>query len=273
MSDYQALWSGKKLGVIGGGNMAEALVRGVVAAELVHAPAVVVYDVATERRDVFASFGCVAAETPHEVLCADVVLLATKPQKAEEALHGLELRDHQLLVSIAAGIPCSRLEGWLKGGGHVVRVMPNTPLLVGMGASALARGSRADEGDLALAMGLFDSCGVAIEVDEDKLDAVTALSGSGPAYLFRFAEALRAGAEELGLDGALAARLTAAMLRGSAEMLARFGNPGKLREQVTSPGGTTAAALAVLTERDFDHIVADALEAARDRSVELGRGE
>ncbi len=262
----------KQLGVIGGGNMAEALLRGVIAGGVVKAPAITVYDVLPARQEVFAKLGCVAAETARDAASADVVLLAVKPQTAEEALRGLAFRDDQLLVSIAAGIPCARLEGWAGGDVRVVRVMPNTPLLVGMGASALARGKRADANDMAKAMRLFAGSGLAVEVTEDRLDAVTALSGSGPAYLFRFAEALQKGGEALGLDEDLAAELTAATLRGAAELLVRLGNPGTLREQVTSPGGTTAAALNILNERGFERIVGDALAAARDRSIELGRG-
>lgn len=269
----QTLWNGKKLGVLGGGNMAEALLRGVISAGMVEASSIVVYDVLPARREFFVSLGCVAAGSAAEAVSADVVLLAVKPQVAEEALRGIALRGDQLLVSIAAGIPARRLEGWLGAAARVVRVVPNTPLFVGMGASALACGSRAGAGDMALAMSLFENSGLAVEVSEDSLDAVTALSGSGPAYLFRFAEVLQKGAEGIGLDSELAARLTAATLRGAAEMLARLGNPGKLREQVTSPGGTTAAALKVFAARDFEGIVADALVAARDRGAELGRGE
>lgn len=262
----------KQLGVIGGGNMAEAIVRGVIAAGALRPSSVVVYDILPARRAVFTALGCVAAEAAREAAACEVVLLAVKPQMAEAAVRGLAIREDQLLVSIAAGIPCSRLEGWLGAHARVVRVMPNTPLLVGMGASALARGTNATAEDMAAAMTLFASCGFATEVTEDKLDAVTALSGSGPAYLFRFAEALQKGAEDLGLEPSLAAELTAAMLRGSAEMLQRLGNPAKLREQVTSPGGTTAAALRVLNGRGFEKLVGDALAAARDRSIELGRG-
>ncbi len=261
----------KRLGVIGGGNMAEALARGVIRAALLPPEAIIVHDILPERRAVFAALGCAAAETAAETLAADLVLLATKPQKAEEALSGLAFGESRLLVSIAAGVPCARLEGWIGGKPRVVRVMPNTPLLVGMGASALARGRHATAEDLAAALALFASCGAAVEVPEDKLDAVTALSGSGPAYLFRFAEALRNGGEALGLSPELAAKLTAATLRGAAEMLERFGDPETLRKNVTSPGGTTAAALAVLDKGNFERLVAAALMAARDRGAELGR--
>lgn len=268
----ESIWNGKLLGVIGGGNMAEALVRGVIGAGLVPAPSITVHDIVPARREVFRDLGCVAVENPHEATGADIVLLATKPQVVEEALSGVELRRDQALVSIAAGVPCARLEGLLGAGARVIRVMPNTPLLVGRGMSALAPGANATADDMALAMALFAGAGDAVEVTEDKLDAVTALSGSGPAYVFAFAEALVAGAETLGLDPELAMRLIVGTLRGSAEMLARFGNPAGLREQVTSPGGTTAAALRVFGERDFSGIVADALRAARDRGAELGRG-
>ncbi len=260
-----------RLGVLGGGNMAEALVRGVIRAELLPPAHIAVHDILPARREVFAALGCAAAETPAEAAAAGVVLLATKPQNAEEALSGLAFGGDALLVSIAAGIPCKRLEGWVGGTPRVVRVMPNTPLLVGMGASALARGTHATAEDMARATALFAGSGVAVEVPEDALDAVTALSGSGPAYVFRFAEALQRAGEELGLDPGLAAKLTCATLRGSAEMLERFGDPAALGKNVTSPGGTTAAALAVLDAKGFDGIVSAALAAARDRGAELGR--
>ena len=268
--DYQ--WNDKRLGVIGGGNMAEALLRGVISSGLLPPASIAVFDPLPERRKVFAELGCLAAGSASEVLKCDVILLATKPQGVRDALAGVELTGRQLLVSILAGVPTAVLEGLLPHGSRVVRVMPNTPLLVGMGMSGLAGGANADANDMALALSLFAAGGDAAEVGEGDLDAVTALSGSGPAYVFRFAESLMEGGEKLGLEPELARRLAIGTLRGAAEMLARDGDAVELRRRVTSPGGTTAAALDVLERGDFAGLVARALRAACERSVELGRG-
>lgn len=268
-----SVWNSEILGIVGGGNMAEALVRGVIAADLIPALRIVVYDPLVTRREVFRGFGCVVAENAHEVLNSDVILLATKPQNLPDAVRTMTFSPGkpQLLISIAAGISTRVIERLLPTGSRVIRVMPNTPLLVGMGVSALARGTNANEHDLTMALELFSCCGKAVEVDEKLMDGVTALSGSGPAYLFRFAEVLMNGGIAIGLPPELSKELTIALLRGSAEMLSRYQDAAVLRERVTSPGGTTAAALKVFDERNFGGMVAAALEAARYRSQELGR--
>lgn len=268
-------WTGKTLGIIGGGNMAEALTRGVLAANLLPAGAIIVYDPLPERREVFGKLGCLAVESASEVLASEVILLATKPQALRAALEGLgaKMRKSTLVISIAAGVGSRSIAALLPDDARVIRVMPNTPLLVGSGVAGVARGAGAGDADMAMALRLFACAGVAYEVEETDLDAVTALSGSGPAYLFRFAEALIAGGEQIGLSPELAKNLTINMLRGSAEMLSRFQEPDVLRERVTSPGGTTAAALNVFESGDFTGLVVRALVAARDRGVELGRDQ
>ena len=266
-------WSGRTLGVIGGGNMAEALIRGVLSSGLLPAASVTVFDILPARRKVFADLGCTAAESASTAAGADAVLIATKPQTMREALSGSAARDDQLFISIAAGIPSRVIEDMLGGGARVVRVMPNTPLLVGAGMAAVCGGAKARPDDVELAVALFSCCGRAVRVDESLMDAVTALSGSGPAYLFRFAETLMAGGEKLGLAPDLARELTIGMLEGSAKMLTQNSDAARLRENVTSPGGTTAAALNVFEERGFPGLVADAMKAARDRGVELGRDQ
>lgn len=270
--DGESLWNGKSLGAIGGGNMAEALVRGVIRAGLLSPERICVFDISPERLSVFSGLGCRTAESAAGVLDAHVVLLATKPQNVREALEDVPLRDGQVLVSILAGVSTAAMESLLPAGARVVRTMPNTPLLVGKGMTALAGGKSATADDVATAVALFACSGDAVEVNEGDLDAVTALSGSGPAYLFRFAETLMVGAERIGLDPELAKRLAIGMLAGSAEMLARDGDAPALRHRVTSPGGTTAAALAVLEDGDFEGLVGRALRAACERSAELGKG-
>ncbi len=270
--DGSALWKNKTLGVIGGGNMAEALLRGVISSGLLAADRVCVFDIVPARREVFAGLGCRIAESAAGASGEDVVLLAVKPQNVRDALSGVAVRPGQVVASILAGVPTRVLESIPGAGSRVVRVMPNTPLLVGKGMAGLAGGGGATAEDVALIRTLFACSGDAVEVRESDLDAVTALSGSGPAYLFRFAEALIAAGEDLGLEPALAKRLTIGMLAGSAEMLSRDGDAAELRRRVTSPGGTTAAALAVLESGDFEGLVRSALRAAHDRSAELGKG-
>lgn len=267
------LWQGKSIGSIGGGNMAEALLRGVVSAGLTAPERICVFDIIPERRDVFKKMGCLPAGSPADALAADVVLLAVKPQNMREALRTVAPRAGQVFVSIAAGIRLAMLESWLAPGAKVVRVMPNTPLLAGKGMSALCPGARATPEDTRMVEALFRCGGDAVQVTEADMDAVTALSGSGPAYVFRFAEALFAAGEGLGLSPELSKRLAIGTVRGAAEMLERDGDAAELRRRVTSPGGTTAAALDAFEKGGLEELVKSALEAARTRSVELGRGE
>lgn len=270
-------WASTTLGVIGGGNMAEAIVRGALGARLLPAAAVSVYDPLENRRAVFAELGCRPCASPGDIGKTGAILLAVKPQKFGEAIRDLAaaaasaVATETLLISIVAGVSTQRLETELPPAVHVVRVMPNTPLLVGKGVSAVAGGSRATPADREQAAALFACAGQTFAVDESLMDAVTALSGSGPAYLFRLAEALIAGGVELGFREELSRDLTVGMLRGAAEMLASDPRPALLRERVTSPGGTTAAALSVFEERGFSDLITAALVAARDRGVELGR--
>ncbi|MCS7049839.1 MAG: pyrroline-5-carboxylate reductase, partial [Verrucomicrobiae bacterium] len=203
---------------------------------------------------------------------ADVVVLAVKPQQMSEALAAWRPKQtgKELVISIAAGIPTSRIERELGGRPRVVRVMPNTPALVGAGASALCRGAYATEDDLACAEFIMRAVGIVVRVDESLMDAVTALSGSGPAYVFHLAEALMAAGEAQGLDAATARELTVQTIWGAARLLRESGrNAAELREQVTSPGGTTAAALAVFRERGLMEIYREAVAAATRRGREL----
>ncbi len=270
-----ALWRGKTLGILGGGNMAEALVRGALSAGLMPPGSIYVHDPVPARRQVFVDLGCHASENPSPARRQDALLLSVKPQNIDEAVMASadEVKPGALVISIAAGVGIDRLEAMLPAGVGVVRVMPNTPLLIGQGMSALAGGRSVSAEGMRMAMELFAVAGTTLDVDESMLDAVTALSGSGPAYLFRFAETLIDAGTELGLARDVAETLAIGMLRGSAEMLSQFRQPALLRERVTSPGGTTAAALKVLDDGDLSGLVRRALTAARDRSIELGRGE
>lgn len=262
----------RRIVFIGAGNMAEALVKGLLKAG-VSAARIAVTDVRSERLDYFrATFGVTAlAENAQAAREADIVVLAVKPQQFSEVLPALSAAvDRALFVSIAAGITTARIERALGPSARVVRVMPNTPALVGAGISALCAGSRAAADDLAVAETLLRAVGATVRVEERLMDAVTAVSGSGPAYVFRVMEALEAAAIAQGLAPEQARILVVATVAGAGQLAASSGRaPSELREQVTSKGGTTEAALKVLDARDVTGAFSDAVAAAARRAREL----
>jgi len=260
---------------IGAGKMATALAGGLVAKKVFPQDTLSACDVSEVARQHFTEatgLPCCECATAELVGQADVILLAVKPQVAEQAVRALPPRkDGVLVISICAGIAIEKLRRWF-GSDRIVRVMPNTPLMVGCGASCYALSREDDEFAAALAGKIFGALGKAWQVNESQLDAVTALSGSGPAYFFEFIGALREGAIALGLPAEMAEELAVETMGGSVEMLRRkMGTPENLRIAVTSPGGTTAAALNVMEKADFRKMVAELLRAARDRSIELGK--
>ena len=262
------------LGFIGAGNMAEAIARGAIRQGVVEASRMIAADPSAERLNVFRGFGVESAtDNAGLINAADTVVLAIKPQMLTElgdAWAGFDVERH-VVVSIMAGASCAKIEQAIGQPARVVRVMPNTPLMVGRGMAGVAMGPHARPGDDELAMRLFGACGEAIRVEESDLDAVTAVSGSGPAYLFYLAEAMQTAADELGLSEH-ARLLVNQTILGSAELLAQSDDPpAELRRKVTSPGGTTAAAISHLDEQRVQQTIVAALRAARDRSVELGR--
>ncbi len=262
---------------IGGGNMAEALVKGLLAGGVVPAHAVTVVDVDAGRLARFRDhYGTVTGtDAARAAERADVVVLAVKPQAMEEVLRALagSAVASALVVSIAAGVTTTRIEAALGANVRVVRAMPNTPALVGAGVSAVCAGRRAAGADLDTAERLLGAVGRVVRVEEPMMDAVTAVSGSGPAYVFHLAEALLAAAEDLGLAPDVARMLVAGTLFGSAKLLRESGlEAGELRRRVTSRGGTTEAALGVLGERKVSEALRAAVAAARDRSAELSGG-
>jgi len=261
---------------VGAGNMAEALVGGMIQSGVCRPNQVVVSDVRADRIAYFArQFGVdgVSGNVP-AVKGADIVVLAVKPQVLDAVLAemGGAIEKGALVVSIAAGVPTSRIEGVLGEGARVVRAMPNTPALVRAGAAALCAGRWATEEDLQTAESLLGAVGVAVRVAEDAMDAVTAVSGSGPAYVFYIVEAMLAAAAHLGLPDGVARQLVYATIGGSARLLTETGiEPAELRRRVTSKGGTTAAALAVLDERKVAAVFAEAIRAAHKRAGELSQ--
>jgi pyrroline-5-carboxylate reductase len=271
---------GRQIGFIGGGAMAEALAGGLIAAG-VAPPDLLVADVAAARREHLAgALGVRTAEANAEVVKrSQIAVLAVKPDVVGPVLEELrraETADLEgpLWVSIAAGTPIARIEAQLPEGARVVRAMPNTPALVRAGATAICGNASATRDDLAAARALFDSVGFTWEApSEEHLDPVTGLSGSGPAYLFAFLEALADAGEQAGLPEQAAARLAAQTVYGAAKLaLESDRSPGELREQVSSPGGTTLAGLARLEAAGFRAAIRDAVAAATRRARELGRG-
>jgi pyrroline-5-carboxylate reductase len=259
-----------KLQIIGGGKMAEALLGGLLANSWAQADEVHVVEPVAERRDelVAAYPGLSVGEAP--VPSADAVL-AVKPNIVPLILEGLANAGVSRVLSIAAGVRTDAIEAGLTVGAAVIRAMPNTPALVGQGAAGVAGGAAADSADIEWASGILSAVGHVEVVSEPDLDAVTGLSGSGPAYVFHLAEGLIAAGIAEGLDPATADALARQTLLGAATLLSQSGeDPGTLRENVTSPNGTTAAGLAVFAEHDFVGLVGKVVHAAAERSRALG---
>ncbi len=261
---------------VGAGNMAGALIRGLIGTATVPAGSIVAADPDQGRLDLLeAELGIsVSTDNADAVREASVVVLATKPQVLGQVLPGIAaaVGSEALLVSIAAGISTGMIERAFPEGSRVVRTMPNTPALVGAGATAIAAGSHATDEDLALVETLFRSVGISVRVPEEQIDAVTGLSGSGPAYVFAMIEALRDAGTREGLPEETALRLASQTVFGAARLLLdRDEAPEVLRDQVTSPGGTTRAGLDALAATGFANAILSAVRAATRRSVELGK--
>ena len=264
------------LGLIGAGNMATALANGWIGAGLVNASQVYAFDLDQDRlRSLAESTGITASESNAAVVTGrDIVVVATKPGAVVKALEGVRgcLGPGQLVVSIAAGVPLAAIEACLPDGVAAIRVMPSTPCLVGAGATAISRGSAASADQAEAVRQLFDAVGLAIETPESLMDAVTGLSGSGPAYIFIMIEALADGGVRAGLDRTSALKLAAQTFLGSAKMVLETGeHPAKLKDAVASPGGTTIAGLGVLENRGVRGALMDAVAAATARSAEMSR--
>lgn len=266
-----------RLGFIGAGRMATALAGGFVRRGLVAAAELAASDPVGEALAQFAAAtGARALGSNVEVAeAADVVFLAVKPQQIAGALAELRgrLTERHLVISIAAGIRLATLAEGLGPGPRLVRVMPNTPCLVGESASGYCLGPGATPADGALVQQLLASVGLAVALDEKLLDAVTGLSGSGPAFVYLVVEALSDGGVRMGLPREVATRLAAQTVKGAAQMVLATGDhPGVLKDQVTSPGGTTIAGLQVLEAASVRGALIGAVEAATRRSQELSGG-
>jgi len=263
-----------KLAFIGCGKMGGALVRGILASGQCKARDITVYDAVAGVAVDLANFTGAreAGSAADAAKTAGAVFLCVKPGDVPDALESLgKGLAGKLVISIAAGISLHDLQGWAPDKTRIVRVMPNTPALVGAGAAAFALGTLANQADAQLVSQLFGAVGKAIQVKEDLLDAVTGLSGSGPAYVFTMIEAMADGGVLMGLPRETALQLAAQTVFGAAKMVIESGlHPAQLRDQVASPGGTTIAGIEALEENGMRGAVIAAVRAATERSQELG---
>ena len=263
-----------KLFFLGTGKMATAIAGGIVKEGVLNANELAGYDINPDAAVAFASAtGATAFSTELEkhLSAAECVLLAVKPQMLSAALENFRsfLAD-KLILSIVAGVPIAKLQE-LTGSARIVRIMPNTPALVGCGAAGYSAAEGASPEDVAFAGKIFSAIGIAMPLREVELDAVTALSGSGPAYVFEFIQALADGGVAEGLARDTALKLAAQTVLGAAVMVLNSGvHPQQLKDNVTSPGGTTSRALELMAERGFSGIVMQSVRAAAKRSRELG---
>jgi pyrroline-5-carboxylate reductase len=266
----------RRLGFLGAGNMSGALIKGLLHAKVLPPDRIFASDAKTERlAHLHEAHGIHTTTDNHALLGnCDVVVLGVKPQVIDKVLTeiGAQVRPDQLIISVAAGVPIEALEARLPHGSRVVRSMPNTPATVQAGATAIAGGAHAKEDDLRIARELFEAVGRVVVLDESLLDAVTGLSGSGPAYVMLIIEALADGGVKVGLHRDTALLLAAQTVYGSAQLLLETGeHPGRLKDMVTSPGGTAIAGLHTLESGGLRKTLIDAVEVASKRAAELGR--
>jgi pyrroline-5-carboxylate reductase len=262
---------------LGAGNMAEALIRGLVRGNHIEAGRISASAPRLDRRDELkAAYGIVVSADNRTVAGAcSVLVLSVKPQIMDKVLREVaaSVAPGTLIISIAAGVDTETIESHFGGGVRVVRAMPNTPALVGAGATGISAGRDASEADLATARAIFDAVGIVVTLDEYHLDAVTGLSGSGPAYIFLILEAMADAGVKVGLSRRDAQRLAAQTVMGSAKMLLETDeHPGRLKDMVTSPGGTAIAGLHTLEHGGLRTTLINAVETATKRARELGRG-
>jgi pyrroline-5-carboxylate reductase len=265
-----------KLGIIGGGVMAEAILSRLITAHIYAADEILVSDPLPQRRDFLHQQYRVRVTFDNRATAeAETLLLAIKPQVLDAVVATLvgetARQKPSLIVSILAGVPLSRLEAAFPGQ-PVIRAMPNTPATVGAGISAIAPGKKVEDHHLSLARSIFEAVGQVVEVPESLMDAVTGLSGSGPAYVAIAIEALADGGVAAGLPRAVASKLALQTVLGTAKLIQESGlHPAELKDRVTSPGGTTIAGLTQLEKGGFRSALIEAVRAATQRSQELGR--
>ncbi len=266
----------EKVGFIGAGKMASAIASGLIKNGIFETRCLAAADNNAGARSRFEGITGIAcsADNASLVETSDVVVLAVKPQVAGAVLQPLQgMFAGKLLVSIAAGLPIDQLSRWIRST-RIVRVMPNTPAVVGRGASVMSCGNTATAADAAFVRSMLEAVGLVHELPEETMDAVTGLSGSGPAYVFEFIQALVDAGVAAGLEAGVSQDLVVQTVLGAATMVKRGqGTPDELRDAVTSPNGTTAAGLQVLRENGFRNLITRVVARAAERSVELGRSQ
>ena len=265
----------RRIGMLGAGNMAGALIRGLLASGRVKKDGIRASDVRKERlAELSAEYGIITTTDNHDLVrWADLVVLAVKPQVIDRVVDPLsaDFTPGTLVVSVAAGVPLRALESRLPESVRVVRAMPNTAAIALAGATGVAGGSRSTSEDVAITRELFEAVGRAVVLDEPLIDAVTGLSGSGPAYVMLIIEALADGGVKVGLGRDIALMLAAQTVYGAAKLQLETGeHPGRLKDMVTSPGGTAIAGLHTLESGGLRRTLIDAVEAAATRSAQLG---
>jgi pyrroline-5-carboxylate reductase len=277
MSQGETMIENLRFAFLGGGNMAEALIKGLLTGLAVNPRHIVATDVIRERRDYLReAYGiCTSDDNPQAVRDSQVIFLAVKPQTVPTLLDAIapDVNRGKLIVSIAAGIPLSTLQGALADDSRIVRVMPNTPALVLAGAAGISPSPTATPADIALVERIFNVVGRATVVSDSLMDTVTGLSGSGPAFVFALIEGLSDGGVLMGLDRPTATMLAAQTVLGAAKMILETGkHPGELKDMVTSPAGTTIAGMQALEDGGLRGLMMAAVRRATERSQELGRG-
>ncbi|HQH17402.1 MAG TPA: pyrroline-5-carboxylate reductase [Smithella sp.] len=269
---------GKKVAIIGGGKMGSIIAEGLITHKIVPAKNITISDIDARRLDFLHSSlkTHISQDNEKAAQDADIIILAVKPQNMVVTLIGISpvVNKSKIVISIAAGITTRLIENHLCKGARVVRVMPNTPALVGEGAAAVAPGNCAKAGDVKLARAIFDAVGISVEVKESLMDAVTGLSGSGPAYFFLMIEALIEAGLKTGLPRNLAKQLAVQTMLGAARLCMESDKePAQLREMVTSPNGTTFEGLKVMEANNIRKIMVATVQAATRRSKELAKGK
>lgn len=263
-----------KIGFVGAGNMAGAIIEGILAKKVTESQNLGVIDISSEKCARFKERGINIFDTYESIVkFSDIIFLAVKPQNYEEVLKALNgLTAGKILVSIAAGISTDFIKSRLSGDSLVVRAMPNTPLLLGCGATALCHVSPVTDGQFDKVKQIFEAGGSVDVLPEDKMNAVISVNSSSPAYVYLFAKAVINGAVKQGIDDQTALGLIAKTLEGSAKMIKSSGyTPDELIKMVSSPGGTTLKALEALYEHDFEGAIVDAMERCTKRADELGK--
>jgi pyrroline-5-carboxylate reductase len=264
-----------ELAILGAGQMAEAILRGILKSRLISPEKIIAADPTEPRRKLFAQLGvAVTPENAAAVGQTSIILLATKPYQLADAIAPLSplIHPETLIISIAAGVPTARIAAVLDRPLRIIRAMPNTPMLIGCGAVAIAPNEFATAKDLAAARKIFESAALVVEVTEEQIDAVTALSGSGPAYFFYLVECMIQAGVQMGLDPEISRQFAIQTCLGSGRLLAESADsPADLRRKVTTPNGITHAAISHLEKENFSILIVDALRAAQARAQELGR--